>query len=678
MLFPSEVAGPRSRRISKFDQFSSPAPRRDVARSSGMCKRATAGPGVPAGEGTCSSSNAASAFPRTTLPSDGTLSSSNAKVAGQTLLSHVAAFVPPFARSLARPPFTKRKIALLVIVACVLLSSVLFASLYTFHRGFRRTVQFWKGMGPLVMKYKLLKLKATKLDKLSEDDDEYKRRITAYREKSAPQLVDLILSLGGIYVKIGQVMSTIGQGLLPDEYVEALRPLQDGVPARSFDEVSSIIEKSTSQKMGDLFVDFDQKPIGAASIGQAHKATLRSSGEIVVVKVQYPEVAELFEADLSNLETATRLFAPDNVEVARALRKRHENELDFSLEAENLRQCTEDMQAYGVEPSLVRIPRVLHVFERNVLIMEYLKGVSLGDAIEEEQNRVAKALGKKDARELKSVLSKRMREHFESGGGAGSGDMKMLGGKQAKIINVFGPAASTVLRSYAGARDRVESFGISLGIAAGKLRIFLSGKRRYGDIVAGTTDGKKGKIKTKVNLSKALKTLVHVSGLQLMLGRSYNADPHPGNVLIMDDGRLALLDYGMVGKLSQSDRQAVAETIVALSKRDKAETARVYRENGYRAAFRDGTREADDATLHRFASFHLDRIDLSPLTLDSGETVDTLELLRSTREKAVPKFVEEGRRLGGLLMGVSAQAARPISLSKEWLPIAERVLRERK
>ena len=145
----------------------------------------------------------------------------------------------------------------------------------------------------------------------------------------------------------------------------------------------------------------------------------------------------------------------------------------------------------------------------------------------------------------------------------------------------------------------------------------------------------------------------------------------------MNDGKLGLLDYGMVGTLSKSDRHAVARTILALSKRDKAETARIYTQHGYRAEFKDGT-TADTAVLHRFASFHLDRIDLSPLTLDSGETVDTLELLRSTREKAVPKFVEEGRRLGGLLMGVSTQAARPISLSKEWKPIAERVLRENK
>jgi predicted unusual protein kinase regulating ubiquinone biosynthesis (AarF/ABC1/UbiB family) len=90
------------------------------------------------------------------------------------------------------------------------------------------------------------------------------------------------------------------------------------------------------------------------------------------------KVADLFEADLSNLEIATKLFSPENVEVARALRRRHENELDFTKEAENLRECTRDMQKHGVEPSLVRIPRVVdEICTPNVLAMEYLEGISL-------------------------------------------------------------------------------------------------------------------------------------------------------------------------------------------------------------------------------------------------------------------------------------------------------------
>ena len=535
-------------------------------------------------------------------------------------------------------------------------------------------------MGPLVVKYKLLKFRANRIDKCSED--EYERRITAYRERSAPQLVDLILSLGGIYVKIGQVMSTIGQGLLPDEYVRALRPLQDGVPARDYEQISQIIEQSTGKQMDDMFVSFDEKPIGAASIAQAHRATLRptrdgQAPEEVIVKVQYPDVSELFEADLSNLEVATRLFAPENMEVAKALRKRHENELDFTMEADNMRECTRDMQQHGVEPSLVRIPRVKNetgICTKNVLVMEYLEGTSLSDAIQLEQDRVARALGKEDASELKAALTKRMREHFEKGGGAGSGGMMGIGGKTAKMVNVLGPAASGLLRTYAAARDRVENAAVSLGKLGAKVRAELSGNKQL-ELIEDTATTKKKK--SSVNLGRALKTLVHVHGIQLMLSGVYNADPHGGNVLVLPDGRLGLLDYGMVGRLPPKERETVAKTILALSKKDKAETARIYRENGYRATSANGD-DVDDSTLHRFASFHLDRIDLSPLTLDNGDKVDTLELLRSTRERVVPSWVEEGRRLGGLLQGVSAQAARPISLAKEWKPIAKEALRNKK
>ena len=132
----------------------------------------------------------------------------------------------------------------------------------------------------------------------------------------------------------------------------------------------------------------------------------------------------------------------------------------------------------------------------------------------------------------------------------------------------------------------------------------------------------------------------------------------------------------MVGRLTIKDRETVAETILALSRSDKKTTARIYRENGYKATSSNGDL-VDDSVLHRFASFHLDKIDLSPLTLDNGDEIDTLELLRSTRERVVPSWVEEGRRLGGLLQGVCAQAARPISLAKEWSPIAKQVLGKR-
>ncbi|KAL3790967.1 hypothetical protein HJC23_004949 [Cyclotella cryptica] len=600
------------------------------------------------------------------------------------LLRHASILIPPFLRNgVFHQPPSKKKTALLVLVTLLLLSITLLTTLYTFHRGFRRTIQFWRGLAPMALQYKLLKFKSRKIDRV--DDAEYQRRITAFRQRNAPQLVDLILSLGGIYVKIGQVMSTIGAGLLPEEYVRALRPLQDGVPPKRMDQISKIIQDSTGKRMDDLFVEFEERPIGAASIAQAHRATLRPSSsstssnetpQRVIVKVQYPEVADLFAADLSNLEWATRLFAPENLEVAKAMRKRHENELDFRIEAENLRQCASDMQRHGVEPSLVRIPRVRNetgICSKNVLVMEYLEGMSLSDVIQEEQDRVARALGKEDAAELKGAIMMRMRDHFERGGGAGVGGMNMLGGARMNLLSkVLGPAGGTLLRAYASARNGVEDAMLVLQRTTGKIRVGLGGKKF--DLLE---DGVKKKAKrANVNLSKALKTLVHVHGIQFMISGVYNADPHPGNVLVLPDGRLGLLDYGMVGKLSKKDRQTVAELILALNRNDKATAARIYRENGYKATLSDGM-QVDDSILHRLATFHLDKIDLSKLTLDNGDTVDVLELLRGTRERAVPSWVEEGRRLGGLLQGVCVQAARPISLAKEWSSIAKDALKQK-
>ena len=119
-------------------------------------------------------------------------------------------------------------------------------------------------------------VKAASWDQCSAE--ELDTRITAFHHRTAARAVDVILQLGGIYVKIGQFASTMGAGILEDAYIKALQPLQDGVPPRSLEEVSSIIEASVGQSMASLFRHFEPEPVGAASIAQAHRATL-SDGE---------------------------------------------------------------------------------------------------------------------------------------------------------------------------------------------------------------------------------------------------------------------------------------------------------------------------------------------------------------------------------------------------------------
>ena len=95
-----------------------------------------------------------------------------------------------------RPPYTIKKVFLLLF-----LSVIGITSLYTFHSGFRRTIQFWRGMTPFILKYKWLKIKAEKIDHCT--SDELEARLNVLRTEQAPKLVALIIRMGGIYVKIG-------------------------------------------------------------------------------------------------------------------------------------------------------------------------------------------------------------------------------------------------------------------------------------------------------------------------------------------------------------------------------------------------------------------------------------------------------------------------------------------
>ena len=92
----------------------------------------------------------------------------------------------------------------------------------------------------------------------------------------------------------------MGAGILEDAYTTALQPLQNGVPPRPLSEIAAIIESDVGLPMAALFQSFEPKPVGAASIAQAHRATLAGSGERVIVKVQYPEVAQLYAADFGS------------------------------------------------------------------------------------------------------------------------------------------------------------------------------------------------------------------------------------------------------------------------------------------------------------------------------------------------------------------------------------------
>ena len=110
-------------------------------------------------------------------------------------------------------------------------------------------------------------------------------------------------------------------------------------------------------------------------------------------------------------------------------------------------------------------------------------------------------------------------------------------------------------------------------------------------------------------------------------------------------------DYGMVRKQSIKDRHTVAKLVLALNHNDKATAACIYRENGCKATLSDGI-HVDDSILHLLATLHLDKIDLSKLTLDNGNNIDLLESVHARMGSA---FLEGG--ISRFFQGICVQAA---------------------
>jgi len=629
-----------------------------------------------------------------------------------------------------------KKKAVLALVLLVLCAAVIaFVALYSFHRGFRRTCQFWSRTLPWVAEYHWIKFYAHNIKKCNET--EWEQISQEFHKTTAFKAVRMVEQMGGIYVKMGQALSTMGSGIMPEEYVQALRPLQDGVPPRSYETIAAIIEQSTGRKMDDVFDDFERKPVGAATIAQAHKAVLKQGPQStsmpndvaaelnnkhshddhahlkqkknkrcppqnkndhstgsnlqgqVIVKIQYPDVAELFDADLNNLELLVKLFLPTKSrDLIKNLRERHERELDFRQEADHLEECSRNMRKHGLEPSWVRIPRVRNetgLCTKNVLVMEYLHGISLRSVMEHEQDRIARALGKDSGEELRLMIAKRIREHFEKGGGEAKGGNLLAGGERkskmnvARLWNVLGPLAMHGLRHYARMREQL------VHLVSGATNILhLPSPEKAKDQVGNNNHQPPTNQHTRpsraghVNLGKILKTMIAAHGIQVMRDGVYNLDPHPGNVLVLEDGRVGLLDYGMVGRLSQEDKLKVAATIVGLAQHNRTAIAQLYLDSGYHINWENATMVTDPNLLFRVATWHFDKIDFTPITLSDGTQVDALELLDSLDLIYVPDWMIQARRVSRLMMGVCAQAARPISLAKEWERIAKQVLKESK
>jgi len=264
---------------------------------------------------------------------------------------------------------------------------------------------------------------------------------------------------GGVFVKLGQVLSTRAD-LLPPDVIAELSCLQDDVPPGRPDAVEAMLAEELGAPAAEYFKSFDPRPIAAASIAQVHRAQL-ATGEQVVVKVQRPRVDALVEGDLDILLRFARTLHSRAfwarelgvLDMAEGFAAAVREELDFRVEARNIAAT-----AAG-DPGQIQIPAVYSSTAR-VLVLQWLDGVN----------------------------------------------MRVASGRLAGC-------------------DRLE---LARGLLATMLR-------------------------------------------QVMIDGTFHADPHPGNVLVLRDGTLALIDFGSVGRLDPLQQAALRRLMLGVARRNATE-----------------------------------------------------------------------------------------------------------
>jgi predicted unusual protein kinase regulating ubiquinone biosynthesis (AarF/ABC1/UbiB family) len=210
------------------------------------------------------------------------------------------------------------------------------------------------------------------------DDDENEKAAQATQKKTASQITKTLGELKGAAMKVGQMMATDPE-LLPPSMIEELSTLQHSAPAMPFATVKGVVEAALGHALDDVFVEFSEAPIGAASIGQVHRGVLKDDGSKVAVKVQYPGIADTIRSDMRNLGN---LFALLRTQVPKEkldawleeFTSVIEREGDYLREADNL----ERFHVVLKNTRGVRVPAPVHEHTRkNVLVMEFFDGEKL-------------------------------------------------------------------------------------------------------------------------------------------------------------------------------------------------------------------------------------------------------------------------------------------------------------
>jgi predicted unusual protein kinase regulating ubiquinone biosynthesis (AarF/ABC1/UbiB family) len=238
----------------------------------------------------------------------------------------------------------------------------------------RRTAKVGSVVGSGAARYA-----GTRAANLGRNEDERSAALEQTHLEAVDRMVDVLGTMKGAAMKIGQLASFIDTEFLPEEYRELyqdrLASLRSEAPPMPWSKVRKVLEEEWEDPVEELFESFEQEATAAASIGQVHRAVL-PDGRTVAVKIQYPGIADALRADMQNAGLILRLakaLAPglDAKAAAEELKERVLEELDYEYEAQNQRVFA---RAYKEHP-FVYVPDVVTRLSRErVLVTEWVDG----------------------------------------------------------------------------------------------------------------------------------------------------------------------------------------------------------------------------------------------------------------------------------------------------------------
>ncbi len=239
---------------------------------------------------------------------------------------------------------------------------------------------------------------STRAANLTRSEAEARDAMARRQLESAEQIVTALGTMKGAAMKLGQVLSFLDVGLVPEEHREEfqrkLAALRDAAPNVAFKDMRKVIEADLGERLKDVFSEFDEQAIAAASIGQVYRARLKEDGREVAVKVQYPGIGAAVRADMQNLGIIMRLIKRmvpgiDAGELADEIRERVGEELDYELEAANQRRLARIFRGHP----FIHIPEVVtDLCRERVIVSEFVAGRGFEDinaaAIPAERDRL--------------------------------------------------------------------------------------------------------------------------------------------------------------------------------------------------------------------------------------------------------------------------------------------------